>query len=929
MKLVNYLNERIRTAVLVLLVMVIAAPAFGQRARQATQPEFTVTAEMMKPLSFRLIGPAAFSGRIADLAVNPENNSEYYVAVASGGLWKTVNAGTTYTPIFDDKPVYSIGCITIDPNNSDVVWVGTGENNSQRALAIGDGVYKSTDAGKTFENMGLKNSSHIGKIVVDPRNSDVVYVAAHGQVWGPGGERGLYKSVNGGKTWERILFIGEYTALNDIEMDPRNPDILYASAHQRERRAYSKINGGPESGLYKSTDAGKTWKKITNGFPSEGNIGRIGIALAKANPDILFAMVELSPSAGNSAFLRSTDKGESWEKMSDQGSSSPQYYQKLVTDPVDQDIVIVLDVSNRRSKDGGKTWAVIGEKNKHVDNHALWINPKNNKHYLAGCDGGIYESWDSGANWIFKPQLPITQYYRVRVDNNYPFYRVYGGTQDNGSWYGPARTIRQAITNEDWTHALGGDGFLSIPDPKDPTISYHESQNGGIARYDHLTERATSIRPPRASSGAAWRFQWDTPYLISNFDNQTLYLGAQLVLKSTDRGTTWKEISPDLTRQINVDTMPMMGKVWDKNTAVALHSSTSPFGNLKALVESPLKQGMLYAGTDDGLIWLTEDDGANWTKYDNFPGVPHMTLVTAVLPSMFDINTVYATFDGKKNSSDWTPYILKSTDKGQTWKSIASNLPLGTVYAVREDHVNRDMLFIGTEYGVYVTLNGGGNWIQLKNGLPTIQVPDLDIQRRENDLVIATFGRSFYVMDDYSYLRELTKENLQKPAHIFNIKDTWQFTPSSNRDYQGEAYFRTPNPAVAVKIRYNIASEPAASQSAKNRQATDVKPLVVISVMNTAGEVVATNETPFEAGVNTYSWNMRIIPPATTTEAPQEGQQRQRVMVRIAPAGKYYVKIEKKVNDKLETIAEPVEFTIKELNRELLRLPNLPLLRFL
>lgn len=929
MKIVNYLNERIRPAVLVLLVMVITAPAFGQRARQTSQPEFAVTAEMMNPLSFRLIGPAAFSGRIADLAVNPKNNSEYYVAVASGGLWKTVNAGTTYTPIFDDKPVYSIGCITIDPNNTDVVWVGTGENNSQRALAIGDGVYKSTDAGKTFENMGLKNSSHIGKIVVDPRNSDVVYVAAHGQVWGPGGERGLYKSVNGGKTWDRILFIGEYTAMNDVEMDPRNPDILYASAHQRERRAYSKINGGPESGLYKSTDAGKTWKKITNGFPSEGNIGRIGIALAKANPDILFAMVELPPSEGNSGFYRSVDKGESWEKMSNQGSSSPQYYQKLITDPVDQDIVITMDVSNRRSKDGGKTWEVIGEKNKHVDNHALWINPKNNQHYLAGCDGGIYESWDAGANWIFKPHLPITQYYRVRVDNNYPFYRVYGGTQDNGSWFGPARTIRQAITNEDWTHALGGDGFLSIPDPKDPTISYHESQNGGIARYDHLTERATSIRPPRASSGAAWRFQWDTPYLISNFDNQTLYLGAQLVLKSTDRGTTWKEISTDLTRQIDVDTMPMMGKVWDKNTAVALHSSTSPFGNLKALVESPHKQGMLYAGTDDGLIWLTEDDGANWTKYDNFPGVPHMTLVTAVLPSMHDINTVYATFDGKKNSSDWTPYILKSTDKGQTWKSIASNLPQGTVYAVREDHVNRDMLFIGTEYGVYVTLNGGGNWIQLKNGLPTIQVPDLDIQRRENDLVIATFGRSFYVMDDYSYLRELTGENLRKQAHIFSIKDTWQFIMASNKSYQGEAYFKTPNPAVAVNIRYHIAPEASVAQNARKRQESDVKPVVVITITNSAGEIVATNETPFEAGVHSYAWNMRIIPPATTEEALQEGQQRRRVMARIAPAGKYFVTIEKKLNDKTETIAVPVEFTIKELDRELLRLPNLPLLRFL
>jgi photosystem II stability/assembly factor-like uncharacterized protein len=931
MKINTYMNRPLRAAFITLLVLVMTASAFGQRARQAAQPQFTATAEMFKPLNFRLIGPAAFSGRIADLAVNPNNFSEYYVAVASGGLWKTTNAGTTFTPLFDDQPVYAMGCITIDPNNSDVLWVGTGENNSQRAIGIGDGVYKSTDAGKTFTNMGLKNSSHIGKIIVDPRNSNVVYVAAHGQIWGPGGERGLYKTTDGGKTWNRILFIGEYTALNDIEMDPRNPDIIYASAHQRERRAYSKINGGPESGLHKSTDGGKTWKKLTNGFPSEGNIGRIGIALAKANPDILYAMVELSPAAGNAGFYRSVDKGESWEKMSNQGASSPQYYQRLFTDPVDENIVISMDVSNRRTKDGGKTWENVGEKNKHVDNHALWINPTNNQHYRAGCDGGLYESWDAGANWIFKPHLPITQYYRVRVDNNYPFYRVYGGTQDNGSWYGPARTIRQFITNDDWKHALGGDGFLSIPDPKDPTISYHESQNGGIARYDHLTERSTSIRPPRATSGAAWRFQWDTPYLISNFDNQTLYLGAQLVLKSTDRGNTWKEISPDLTRQIDVDTMPMMGKVWDRNEAVALHSSTSPFGNLKALAESPLKQGMLYAGTDDGLIWLTEDDGANWTKYDNFPGVPHMTLVTSVLPSMFDINVVYATFDGKKNSSDWTPYILKSTDKGKTWKSIASNLPLGTVYAVREDHVRKDILFIGTEYGVYVTLDGGGKWLQLKNGLPTIQVPDLDIQRRDNDLVIATFGRSFYVLDDYSYLREITPENMSKPAHIFPIRDTWQFTPAGNLTYQGEAYFRAPNPQIAVNIRYFVKEEPVAP-NAKKGSATDEKPVIVISIMDAAGAVISTSERPFEAGVNSFSWNMRMAPPAQPAQAAQAGQEapRQRMTGgRIATEGNYSVKIEKKLADKVELIAAPVEFKIKDLDRELLRFPNLPVVRYL
>lgn len=936
MKIMSYMNVKIRTAGFILLLFVLTAPAFGQRAKQTAPAEFSVTTEMLKPLNFRLVGPASFSGRVIEIAVNPKNFSEYYVATGSGGLWKTVNAGTNFTPIFDDQAVYSIGYVTVDPKNPDVVWVGTGENNSQRAIAVGDGVYKSTDAGKTFQNMGLKNSSHIGKIVIDPRNSDVVYVAAHGQIWGPGGDRGLYKTTDGGKTWNRVLFIGEYTAINDVEMDPRNPDVLYASAHQRERRVYSKINGGPESGLHKSTDGGKTWKKLTNGFPSEGNIGRIGIALAKANPDILYAMVELSPAAGNSGFFRSKDKGETWEKMSNKGSSSPQYYQKLITDPIDENTVISMDVSNGRSKDGGKTWENVGEKNKHVDNHALWINPTNNKHYIAGCDGGVYESWDAGANWKFSSHLPFAQFYHVRADNNYPFYRIYGGTQDNGSWYGPARTIRQSIVNEDFRHANGGDGFLSIPDPIDATTSYHESQDGGIVRYDHLLERTTSIKP-RSTSGVPYRFNWDTPYLISQYDNKTLYIGAQMVMKSTDRGDTWKEISPDLSRQLKVDSLPLMGQLWTRNEAVALHSSTSPFGQLKTLAESPLKQGMLYAGTDDGLIWLTEDDGANWTKYDNFPGVPHMTLVTAVLPSMYDVNTVYATFDGKKDNSNWTPYILKSTDKGKTWKSISSNLPLGTVYDVVEDHVNRNLLFIGTEYGVFVTLDGGGKWLQIKNGLPTIQVCDVEIQKRENDLVIATFGRGFYILDDYSYLRELNKENAQNPGHIFGIKDTWMFSMSSNLPSQGETYFRAPNPAIAVNIRYFIKDQPVVPP-AKNAPATEEKPVLLISILNAAGEVVSTTERPFEAGVNSFAWNMRFNPPAPPAEGQAQGQaraqgaqggQRQAMGGRTATSGKYYVRIEKKLGAKVEPLARPAEFTVKALDRELMRDPGNPILRYI
>lgn len=920
----------LRTFILVLAVFSLALNGFSQKAVQPQQKSVNLTADMFSPLRFRSVGPGLNTGRIADIAVNPKNHSEWYIAVASGNLWKTTNAGTTFTPVFDDYPVFSTACVTIDPKNTDVVWLGTGENNTQRALAVGDGVYKSTDAGKTWTNMGLKESYHIGNIKIDPRNSDVVYVAAHGSAWGPVGERGLFKTTNGGKTWERILYIGPYTAIDVVEMDPRNPDILYASAHQRERRAYSKIDGGPESGLYKSTDAGKTWKKLTKGFPSEGNIGRIGIALAQANPDIIYAMVELSPAAGNSSFLRSKDKGESWEVMSNAGTSSPQYYQKMVTDPLDENVVIYFDVNNMRSLDGGATWRAVGTRNKHVDNHALWIDPTNTKHYIAGCDGGLYESFDWGENWKYFPQLPIGQFYRVRVDNNYPFYRIYGGTQDNGSFVGPARTIRQYITDADWINTLGGDGFLSIPDPFDPTISYHESQNGGISRFDHLLQSGTGIQPRRVQGDPPARFNWDTPYLVSIHNPNTLYMGSQYIHKSTDRGNSWTKISPDLTRQIDVDTMPLMGQIWDRQTAVALHSSTAPFGNMSSLKESALKAGFIWAGTDDGLIWLTEDDGANWKRFDKFPGVPEMTYVTTVMPSLHDLNTVYATFDGKKDASNWTPYILKSTNKGETWKSISGNLPLGTVYTVQEDHINPDLLFIGTEYGIFVTVDGGGKWVQLKNGLPTIQIPEIDIQRRDNDLVVSTFGRGFYVLDDYSYLREITPANINKPAHIFGIRDTWQFSMASNPPSQGEVMFRAPNPQIAVSIKYHVGNIPAAPVKKGQKPDEQVKPVLVFTITNAAGEVVTVTERPYEPGIGSFNWSMRIQP-QQTAQPQQAGQQQQAFRGaaggRVAPEGQYFVSVEKKTGDKKEYLDGPVGFKVKKLDRELFRTQEFQFMR--
>ncbi len=904
-------NKSWMIAILLTLFMLPSMQVNAQRKKKKskeTTNQFELTSQMVNMLKFRSIGPAAYSGRISDIAVNPNDFSEYYVGVAAGGLWKTINHGTTFKPIFDKQSVFSIGCLAIDPNNSNVVWVGTGENNTQRNLAYGDGVYKTTDGGKSFTNMGLKTSSQIGKIMIDPRNSNVVYVAAQGQAWGPGGERGLYKTTDGGKTWERILYIGEYTGVSDMEMDPKNPDILYAASHQRERRVYSKIDGGPESAIYKSVDAGATWTKLKNGLP-RGDVGRIGLALSPANSNILYAVIELSGNKGG--FYRSSDMGESWEKRSDKIASSPQYYNEVYADPIDQDIVFLMDTRAGRSKDGGKTWENIEGSNKHVDNHALWINPNDTDHYLMGCDGGLYESYDGAHTWQFASNLPITQYYHARVDNDYPFYNVYGGAQDNGSWFGPSQTHRRYLVNADWTYTIGGDGYLSTPDPNNPDISYHSSQYCGIRRYDETTGNSISIKP-QSLVDEQYTWNWNTPYFISSFDSKTLYIGSQFVLKSTDMGGTWKKVSGDLTRQIDQNTLPMMGKIWPPE-AIAKNMSTSKFGNIFALAESPLKQGMLYAGTDDGLIWITENDGENWTKYSKFTGVPEMTFVNYILPSQHEESTVYACFDGRKNSSDFTPYLIKSTDKGKTWTSIASNLPSGTVYVIQEDFENPNILFIGTEWGVWTTIDGGKKWVQLKNGIPPIQVKDLTIQKRENDLVVATFGRGFYVMDNYSALREMGADIAKKEAYLFEINDALMYYPSSNLNYQGDVHFRTANPSPAAKFEYYIKDgfkslkqkRQKAKVSASNypsedvlrAESTEVKPVMVFTVYDADGNIMRKLTTSLRSGYNSLTWDLRYL----TNRGPK------------VPPGTYAVAIDKNMNGEFTRLVEPQSFKIKAL----------------
>ncbi|MBK7030307.1 MAG: hypothetical protein IPH45_14405 [Bacteroidales bacterium] len=587
-------------------------------------------------LKWRSIGPAFTSGRIADFAINPKNKSEWFVAVASGHVWKTTNNGTTFDPVFDNYGAYSMACVTYDPNNTNVVWVGTGENNHQRALGYGNGVYKSTDGGKSFTNMGLKESRQIGEVLIDPRNSDVVFVAAEGSVWGPGGDRGLYKSTDGGKNWKKVLEISENTGVNNVLLDPRNPDIMYASSEQRRRHVFTKIGGGPETAIYKSTNGGDSWDKITNGLPSV-DMGGIGLAISPVNPDIVYAIIEAAEDGGG--FYRTTDRGASWQKMSSH-TAQGQYYNEIYCDPKNADKVYSMETVSQVTTDGGKTWTMVGLSKRHVDDHALWIDPENTQHFFIGGDGGIYETYDGGSNYIFKSNLPVTQFYRVQVDNSEPFYYVYGGTQDNNSMGGPSRNISDdGVTSDEWFVTNGGDGFWSQIDPTDPNIVYAESQYGGMVRYDKKSQEAIDIRPEPRKGENSYQWNWNTPLVLSKHSNTRLYCAANKVFRSDDRGNTWKVISDDLTAGIDRNTWPVMGKYWPSD-AVAKDISTSLFGTIVSFDESPKNENLLYAGTDDGLIRVTEDAGKNWSKVSSFPGVPENTFVSDLMASRFDENIV-------------------------------------------------------------------------------------------------------------------------------------------------------------------------------------------------------------------------------------------------------------------------------------------------
>ena len=913
-------------------IFLLLTPVWALQEPDGTDPPADKYSEAtFQGLKFRSIGPALTSGRIGDLAVHPDKNGTYYAAVSSGGVWKTVNAGTTWSPVFDTQESYSIGCITMDPNNPQVLWVGTGENNSQRSVGYGDGVYKTLDGGISWKNVGLKESEHIGMIWIDPRDSQRVFVAAQGPLWSAGGERGLYKTEDGGDTWEKVLAISSNTGISEVLAEPGAPDTMYAVAYQRRRKVWTLLDGGPESGIYKSADGGNTWNELTNGIPKSDK-GRIGLAISPASPSVVYAVIEAAGEEGG--FFKSADRGQTWKKQSSYVTGSPQYYQELTADPVDVSRVYALDTYLMVSEDGGKTFSPLDGDSKHVDNHALWIDPDNTNYLLTGCDGGIYESWDRGENWHFKSNLPVTQFYRVATDNDLPFYNVYGGTQDNYSLGGPSRTTNiHGIANSDWLVTKGGDGFESQVDPDNPAIIYAQSQNGHLARFDKNSGERITIQPQPGENEEPLRWNWNSPLLISPHSGTRIYFACQKLFRSDDRGDSWRAVSGDLSRNLDRNRLPIMGRVQGVDS-VAKNSSTSFYGAIVSLAESPVKEGLLIVGTDDGLIQVTANEGKNWTKLESFPGVPDKTYVSDLEASFHDQDVIYAAFDNHKNG-DFKPYLLKSKDLGKSWASIAGNLPeRGSVYTLAEDHLNPDLLFAGTEFGVFFTTDGGKEWIRLKGGLPTICVMELEIQRRDNDLVAATFGRGIYILDDYTPLRKLKKESLEKETLLFAPEKVPVYIQDSPlgpgaKGYQGDSYYTAPNPDYGATFTYYL--KEGLNTLRKERQESEKKlakdnqdifypswedlrkedredqPQVILTVSDSENHVVRRITAPGSAGIHRISWDLKFPSSTPVRSAAPAGRGRQ-ASGPLAVPGTYQVTLSQYARDTFKILAGPVSF---------------------
>ncbi len=924
----------------ILLALVLSAPIFRVNAQSAPGTDL-LTAETLKGLKFRNIGPALMSGRIADIAIHPENNNLWYVAVGSGGVWKTENSGTTWTPIFDNQGSYSIGCITIDSSNPYNIWVGTGENIGGRHVGYGDGIYRSRDGGASWKNMGLKSSEHISKIVVHPTNSDILWVAAQGPLWSKGGDRGVFKTVDGGQTWKKVLGDDEWTGATDLIIDPRDPLCLYAATWQRHRTVAAYMGGGPGTAIYRSLNSGETWEKLTKGLPAS-NMGKIGLAISPQKPDVIYAAIELDRRTGG--VYRSADRGQSWTKQSDavSGGTGPHYYQELYACPHRFDRLYLADVYMQISDDGGQTFRRMNERHKHVDNHAIAFRMNDPNYLLVGHDGGLHETFDLTKTWKYLANLPVTQFYKVAVDDAFPFYNVYGGTQDNNTQGGPSRTDNvHGISNADWFITLYADGHQPATEPGNPNIVYSQTQQGGLFRHDRATGEIVFIKPQPGENDRQERFNWDAPILISPHSPARLYHASQRVWRSDDRGDSWKPISGDLTRNQQRITQPLMDKTWSWDSQWDFQAM-SDYSSITSLAESPLREGLIYAGTDDGLIQVTEDGGKSWRRIEvsALPGVPKTAFINDIKADHFEPATVYVVLDNHK-FGDYTPYVFKSMDLGRSWVSIRANIPDRTLtWRIVQDHVKSDLLFLATEFGIYVTINGGKRWTQLMGDLPVISFRDLAIQRRENDLIGASFGRGFFILDDYSVLRQISDQQLQQEAILFPSRKAWWYIPrqtlgtTDKKASQGDAYFMADNPPFGVVFTYFLKDSYDTRQSARRaaekelvKQGKDVpfpgwdaleaerrqdKPKIWIFISDINDNYLTRVEGSMNKGVQRIAWDLQLTSPGVTRS--EQGEREQRGGAMVAP-GKYKATLMKQTDGVFSKLSGPVDFEVTPLRK--------------
>ena len=907
----------------------------AQKRKNKKTTESTPTVSL-EAFNLRNVGPAFLSGRIADIKTHPENESVWYVATGSSGVWKTVNAGTTWTPIFDDQPSYSTGCITLDPSNPDVVWVGTGENVGGRHVAYGDGIYRSDNGGTTWKNMGLKKSEHISEIIVHPDNSDVVWVAVQGPLWTSGGERGLYKTTNGGTSWKRVLGNDQWTGVTDIMIDPRNPQILYAATWDRHRTVAALMGGGPGTALYRSDDGGENWTKLTEGLP-ESNMGKIGITISPQNPDVVYAALELDRKSG--AVYRSSNRGASWTKMSDtvSGGTGPHYYQELYASPHEFDRLYLMNVRVLTSGDGGKTFVQLKERDKHSDNHAIVFKKDDPNYIMLGTDAGIYETFDNAETWRYIKNLPLTQFYKVAVNNAEPFYHIFGGTQDNGSAGGPSATDeREGIANKHWYKTLFADGHQSATDPVYNDIIYAETQQGGLYRIDLTTGEQVSVQPKAGLGESHERFNWDAPILVSPHNPKRLYFASYRVWKSESRGDDWEPISGDLTRNEDRLTLPIMGRKqsWDNAWDVGAMSN---YNTITSLAESPVQEGLLYAGTDDGFIQVSENGGESWRKIPvTALGLAPRTFVNDIKADLFDANTVYVALDNHKEG-DFNPYLFKSTDKGQSWQSISGNIPDRTlVWRMVQDPVKKNLLFAATEFGIYTSLNGGTSWQKL-GGAPTISFRDLTIQKRENDLVAASFGRGFFVLDDYSALREFTEDNLSQKGKLFTPRTAKWFVPRSNIGNTGADYYFAKNPTYGAVFTYHLADEYQTAKEVRKEKETSLnknkadipfpgwdaldterqekEAQVVLSIQDSQGNVINKISQKASQGSHRMAWNFSHFNPYSISDSPS----RYRGGGALAKPGTYQASLSLVQNGEVIPLDGPISFEVKALREGVLK----------